>query len=154
MHMARHLEFMALSWVRLGRASFLTSVPQFWAEKSKSSTVVQFQHIPRQKSRRCIKKVVILLRRQMTYEFTSHFVSTRRKLLRPISERLVSTKCTFFLSFRRDETIGNFRIERPYNENHHFLAHFWWTKIQQQQFRLDEMYFSIFDVIILKVCNV
>ena len=99
MHMARHLEFMALSWVRLGRASFLTSVPEFWAEKSKSSTVVQFQHIPRQKSRRCIKKVIILLRRQMTYEFTSHFVSTRRKLLRPISERLVSTKCTFFCRF-------------------------------------------------------
>ena len=38
--MARPLDFMALSWVRLGRASFLTSVSQFWAEKSKSSTVV------------------------------------------------------------------------------------------------------------------
>ena len=90
----------------------------------------------------------------MTYEFTSHFVSTRRKLLRPISERLVSTKCTFFLSFRRDEMIGNFRIERPYNENHHFLAHFGRTKTRQQQFGLDEMHFSIFAVIILKACKV
>ncbi len=90
----------------------------------------------------------------MTFEFTSHFVSTRRKLLRPISERLVSTKCTFFLSFRRDEMIGNFRFERPYNENHYFLAHFWRTKPQQQQFGLDEMHFCIFDVNIFKVCKV
>ena len=42
MHMARPLDFMALSWVRLGRASFLTTLPQFWHEKRTSATVVYF----------------------------------------------------------------------------------------------------------------
>ena len=60
----------------------------------------------------------------------------------------------FFWLFRWGQMTGNFRIERPSNENSTFLAHFGRTKTRQQQFGLDEMHFSIFAVIILKACKV
>ena len=60
----------------------------------------------------------------MTYEITSHLASTKHTFLRSIFERLASTKCTFFLLFRRGQMIGKSRFERPYNEKGYFFGAF------------------------------
>ena len=97
---ARALDSLSRPWVRIGGVSFLTTVPQFWPEKSRPwKKPYKTKHFF-SKSIFSSKKVSILLRRRMTFGRSRRFVSTGSWFLSLIFERLASTKCiVFFLHF-------------------------------------------------------